>query len=98
MIFSIFLEYCAYNEGSGNGIEKMKVDGELDLQQCANKCFKMRMNGKKDINGATLDGTTCYCEVSQTRTWYSKEKTNCQFKTYIKPIKGNFGVYLLLYM
>ena len=73
----------------------MKVTGSLDLQRCANKCFQMRQDGEKFINGATLDKTTCYCEVSQTRTIYNKEKTNCQFKTEKKPVRCEYCLYLL---
>ena len=95
--FLICLEYCAYSEGSGNGIEKIKVDGDLDLQGCANKCFQMRLDGNEAINGVTYENTTCYCEVSQTLAFYSKEETNCQFKTDKKAVamKGERCIYLL---
>ena len=65
---------------------------------CANECFQMKMDGQKTINGATLDKTTCYCEVSQNRTWYSKGKMNCKFKTNKKPIKGEYFLYVLSYI
>ena len=87
--------YCAYNEGSGNGVNKIKVIGDLDLQKCANKCFQMKLDGNGPINGATLDKETCYCEENQTRTWYSKQKKNCFFKTDRKPISIKGGSLIL---
>ena len=78
--------YCTYDEGVGNGIDKIKVRGEFNAQTCANKCFQMRRDKNKHINGATLDQKTCRCEVSQTHTWYSRQKKNCQFRIDRKPI------------
>ena len=91
--------YCAYNEGSGNGVNKIKVIGDLDLQKCGNKCFQMKLDGNEAINGATLDKETCYCEESQTRTWYSKQKKNCLFKADRNPItiKGEFYILCLIF-
>ena len=90
--------YCAYNEGFGTGIKKIPLEGDIDLQRCANKCYQMKLDVNKYINGATLDKTKCFCEVSQGRTVYSKEKTNCQFKTEPKPVKGKHCVYLFLHI
>ena len=87
--------YCAYNEGSGNGLEKIKVKGDFDVQSCANKCFQMRLDGNGTINGATLDQKTCYCEFNQTHSWYSRLKKNCQFKTNRKPMDGEYFIHFL---
>ena len=94
MNFSNVLEYhCAYNEGIGNGLNKIQVKGGFNLQQCANECFQMRLDGNEAVNGATLDKKTCYCEERQLGTWPSYMKNNCLFKTSgkpMKPIKGNY--------
>ena len=86
MNLSNVLEYhCAYNEGIGNGLKKIKVKGDSNLQLCANDCFQMRLDGQHAINGATLDKKTCYCEERQTDTWPSFMNINCLFKTDRKP-------------
>ena len=57
----------------------------------------MRLDGNNAINGATFDNktSTCHCEKTQTRTWNSKEKKNCFFKTDRKPIQGKYYIYLV---
>ena len=82
--------YCEYMEGAGNGKKKIKVDGEFTHQKCANRCLQLRRNGNEAINGATLDSTTCFCEMNQTRSFYSKQKMNCHFRTVENQEKGEY--------
>ena len=77
---SIFVEtFCSFTEGYGNGKEKIPMEGEYDFEECADECFQLRRDGNEAINGATVERKKCFCELNQTRTWYSKEKMNCHF-------------------
>ena len=95
---SKFLEvFCTYEEGSGNGVEKIKVNITANLQTCANECFQMKRDENAAINGATVDKKKCYCEVQQTHRWFTKEKMNCFFKTGKKKIiEGEFSISFLI--
>ena len=76
----MFLDiFCPFTEGYGDGSKKILVGNNLNIEECANKCFQLRRNGNEGVNGATLEERKCFCELNQTRTWYSKDKLNCHF-------------------
>ena len=70
--------FCSFTEGYGDG-NKISVGTNLNIEDCANKCFQLRRDGNEAVNGATLEDKECFCELNQKRTWYSKDKLNCHF-------------------
>ena len=95
----MFLDtFCSFTEGYGNGKKKIPVAGRMNFEDCADYCFKLKREGNEAINGATLEGSKCFCEMNQTRTWFSKEKMNCHFLTKKKEEGNYLSIFILIHL
>ena len=91
LLFSIFhlweivawsISVCTFRQEEANDGTKEKIEAE-NAQDCANKCFQMKLGGETGINAVTFeieDPTACYCNKHQTKTKASIKMLNCKLK------------------